>query len=367
MISVNDFFKEVRECDYKGEHYSVRDNGAVMRHPQEGKRLRKYDSVWTFGNTNTKTGYNYIASNAVHRIVAFAFLGLPPTPQHVVDHIDTNKQNNRPNNLRWVTRLENVLDNPITRARIENICGSIEVFLKDPSVLRGHEKIDPNFYWMRAVSPNEARISREKLIQWAKERPASKGGNIGEWLFDGSNSKGSFGMQSIAKTPKLSSSSNELPTVSASDIIRISQSARIPEKDPIKVSNETESLTPNVIQVKWRTPTEFPLCPLEQVNQPLIEYQSRLIKDSIFCHNQYQDSLVIDTALVDDNSALYVMCKSSDDGAIKPWSLAKITYKDGKYYHESIQTYFHEDGAKKYFTLAQGKEWTGGEVFDDRV
>lgn len=367
MISVNDFFKEVRECDYKGEHYSVRDNGAVMRHPQEGKRLRKYDNVWTFGNTNTKTGYNYIASNAVHRIVAFAFLGLPPTPQHVVDHIDTNKQNNRPDNLRWVTRLENVLDNPITRARIENICGSIEVFLKDPSVLRGHEKIDPNFYWMRAVSPNEARISREKLIQWAKERPASKGGNIGEWLFDESKSNSSSRMHSNSETPKRSIDSNEFPIVSASEIIKKSQSARIPETEIIKVSNETDSLTPNVIQVKWRTPTEFPLCPQEKVDNPLIEYQTRLTPGSVFCHNQYQDSLVLDTSIVDNDSILYVMSKSSEKGAVKPWALCKITYKDGIFYHENNGSFFKEDGVQKFFTLAQGKEWTGGTVFDELV
>jgi hypothetical protein len=28
-------------------------------------------------------------------------------------------------------------------------------------------------------------------------------------------------------------------------------------------------------------------------------------------------------------------------------------------------SFFDENGAKKYFTLAQGKEWTGGDVFDD--
>jgi len=32
-----------------------------------------------------------------------AFHGAPPTNDHFVDHIDTNKQNNRPANLRWVT------------------------------------------------------------------------------------------------------------------------------------------------------------------------------------------------------------------------------------------------------------------------
>ena len=50
--------------------------------------------------------------------MATAFHGEPPTKEHVVDHIDTNKQNNRPENLRWVTRLENILLNPITAKRI---------------------------------------------------------------------------------------------------------------------------------------------------------------------------------------------------------------------------------------------------------
>ena len=67
--------------------------------------------------------------------MAYAFLGEPPTNQHVVDHIDTNRQNNRPENLRWLTRLENALLNPITRAKIENICGSIEAFINDPTIL----------------------------------------------------------------------------------------------------------------------------------------------------------------------------------------------------------------------------------------
>ncbi len=137
MVSIDDY-KEVKDCIYKEEHYSVRDNGAVMRHPREGKRIRKDDNVWTFGKPNDITGYMEIAGQRVHRIVAFAFHGNPPTDQHVVDHIDTNRRNNRPGNLRWLTRLENALNNPITRARIENLCGSIEVFLADPSILRVH-------------------------------------------------------------------------------------------------------------------------------------------------------------------------------------------------------------------------------------
>lgn len=108
---------EVKDCNYKGEHYSVREDGAIYRFTREGKRIRKYDNVWTHGNPDCFSGYMKICGEQVHRIVAYAFHGEPPTPEHVVDHIDTNRRNNRPENLRWVTRLENVLNNPITRKK----------------------------------------------------------------------------------------------------------------------------------------------------------------------------------------------------------------------------------------------------------
>ena len=50
---------------------------------------------------------------AVHKLVAFAFLGTPPTPYgrskgcSMVDHIDEDKANCHVSNLRWVTRSEN--------------------------------------------------------------------------------------------------------------------------------------------------------------------------------------------------------------------------------------------------------------------
>ena len=48
MIDIDDFKKEV-SCEYKGETYSVRDNGAIMRHPKKGCRVRSLDNQWTFG------------------------------------------------------------------------------------------------------------------------------------------------------------------------------------------------------------------------------------------------------------------------------------------------------------------------------
>lgn len=46
-------------------------------------------------------------SGLVHRLVAMAFIGLPPTPDHQVNHKDFDKSNNVPENLEWVTQTEN--------------------------------------------------------------------------------------------------------------------------------------------------------------------------------------------------------------------------------------------------------------------
>jgi hypothetical protein len=45
----------------------------------------------------------------VHRMVAMAFLGAPPSPRHVVNHKDGDRTNNRVENLEWVTSRQNSL------------------------------------------------------------------------------------------------------------------------------------------------------------------------------------------------------------------------------------------------------------------
>lgn len=178
---INDFDRVV-ECKYKGETYSVRDNGAVLRHSPIGKKPRPTDDKWTYGKYNDKTGYAEIAGERVHRIVATAFYGVAPTPQYVVDHIDTNRRNNRPENLRWVTKLENILLIPTSAKKIIYLCGSIEEFLKDPSKLR-NVSINQDYEWMRAVSKEEAAISLERMQMWAKSDKQFSGGTLGEWIY----------------------------------------------------------------------------------------------------------------------------------------------------------------------------------------
>lgn len=331
---LNEYEKELI-CKYKGETYTVRDNGSVLRHPKPDKKPRPTDNNWTFGKYNIKTGYAEIAGERVHRIVATAFHGEAPSSQHVVDHIDTNRRNNRPENLRWLTKLENALNNPNTLRKIIYYCGSIDAFVRDPSVLKKHVSKDPNFEWMRTVSPEEALNALKNLDRLSRiskhngSTTSSRG--MGEWIYK----------------------------CNANDSDHISPSPSSPKASLIP------SLTSNAMQRNWKTPTEFLLCPDSCGENGLEAYYSRLATDVKFCSNKYGDSVVSDYAYLPTGDAFLVMCKSTEENPVKPWSLLSVACQDGFYIHESISMFFSEDGAKKEMTLKLGKEWKGGSTIDD--
>ena len=309
IADVNNFNEEM-VCVYKNEKYSVRDNGSVLRHSRNGGKNRKNDNIWTFGEVKP-TGYMEIGSARIHRIVATAFHGEPPTSQHVVDHIDTNRQNNRPANLRWVTRLENILLNPITCKKIELLCGcQIEEVLKDISILQ-KQSLTPEISWMRAVSQKEADESLEHWLKWAKKPKKSSKPNVGIQLF-------------------------------AKDI--------------------RKSKTCGAAQREWYPSGEFPCCPQVKVDNPLVSYLNNIKIDAVFYKNSKYEYKIIGAAITNDAKTLYVKCVI--DEAVKPFILAKVTYENDWYVH-SCDRYFVPESMEKYFTLGLSEEWTGGEVFDD--
>lgn len=310
MIDIDDFEIQ-KEIEYKGELFSVRDNGAIMRHPKNENRVRKLDNIWTFGRPDVKTGYMLWGEHRVHRIVAFAFHGQPPSKDYVVDHIDTNRRNNRPDNLRWLTRLENVLNNPITRARIENVCGSIRVFLQNPSVLKDHTRVDPNFDWMRQVTKEEAQYTLKRLIDWANDpnRKASSGQGIGDWIYKEFNTK--------AKKSDFRNTFN----FPANDYSYINEPAR------------TQSLTSNAIQLNWKNAVEFPLCPLHPTMNPLKEYLNNIKVGDIFSKNKLGISRVLDFGMRNEDE-LWILSELSV--GFMSHGITKITYKDNIFYHENM-------------------------------
>jgi len=51
MVDINEYTRETT-CEYKGEVYSVRDNGAVMRHAREGKKAGAPDKPCGVGRAD---------------------------------------------------------------------------------------------------------------------------------------------------------------------------------------------------------------------------------------------------------------------------------------------------------------------------
>lgn len=359
-VDVNHFEREV-SCTYRGEQYLVRDNGAIFRRFREGKRRRPLDDTWTFGNPCTSSGYMMMSNHRVHQIIATGFHGPQPSKGHVIDHIDTNRRNNRPENLRWVTRLENILLNPITAKRVKYHYGSIENFLADPSRVR-HGALAKDFDWMRTVTKAEAEYSLKRLSGWAESDSPSNGGTLGDWIFRPQRDTGAKDLAALDGP-----SSSGRPT-SDGPRRRASLGDRVFKPEPNLWAAEpdalVESKTPGAVQRHWRIPAEFPLCPQPGQENPLEAYFNRLEEDAVFAVTRFGQTDVVQAALCFDQKELVVL-GSQQEGAVKPWSLAKVTFEDSRFVHESCGTFFSLEGAEKQFAVSQGLPWEGGETLDD--
>ena len=351
---LNDY-NEVRECDFKGEHYSVRNNGAVYRHTRLDKKIRKYDNIWTFGTPNDTDGYMYLSNARVHHIVATAYFGERDTKVYVVDHKDSNRRNNRVENLHWLTRLENILKNPATLKKIIFYCGSIEAFLNDPALIRRFANQNPDYSWMRTVSKEEAKRTLNNMNEWANtpnEKP--QGGKIEEWIYKPLGLK-----PQMDKRRKLMHNGLHRKNIQQMPI----NSNQTDEEEIRDIIDANSPCT--AAQKDWVTPTDFPLCPLKVSDTALIDYYDNLSKGKVLTSNVYGSTEILDYAINENSTYIWVLCKRTEKDPIKPWALAGIYLDRGKFVHENLHSFFEEKGGYKQFTLVQGKKWEGDGGIDD--
>lgn len=107
--------EEWRVCPFN-DNYQVSNFGRVRRATFSPNRKSKPGDI--IKGQLGENGYFFVnlwendgcTRHAIHRLVAFAFLGMPPTVSHEVAHGDGTRTNNLASNLRWATRSENHRD-----------------------------------------------------------------------------------------------------------------------------------------------------------------------------------------------------------------------------------------------------------------
>lgn len=331
LVDVNDY-KEQKDCTYKGERYSVRDNGAVYRHKRKGKRKRPNDNEWTFGKENNSNPYLLHSGVRVHRIVATAFHGKPDDPKYVVDHIDTNCRNNRPENLRWLSRLENALKNDATRKKIEYHCGSIEAFLENPSMLHNLE-LETNIDWMRTVTPEEAENTLIRMSIWANtENSNSRSTNV-------KGDRDSFNKRVLQPIQKWEAGLAGEPGLDFAS-------------------------TPWCGQYMWGKDIYFPLCPQFEGAPSLEDYYQNLKEGSVFAYkedNEFPKFTVYKSEILPSNSSILVMCKRSDGC----WAITGIQQNEKQFLiHHYYGSYVNKADAEKVYSTKRedGNPWQGNYI-----
>lgn len=361
MANIDVFTRETT-CEYKGELYLVRDNGAVMRHARQGMAFRKLDNIWTFGTKDSK-GYMKINKHRVHIIVAKAFIPCDKKGNVIVDHKDTNRCNNRVENLRWLTRLENVLLNEATLKRVTFLCGGdINNFLEDPSCLKDLTGDNQDVMWMRTVSAEEAKKAWETISAWAKRPSTSLFPSMrrepitdfDEWVHAHEVQQAqSFTLDKLRNTctkdikPNLNNNANDESSTESlfnqnllteEELESILDMMGEPKRSPSAIFAEElrESMTKGAMQVTFTEMMQFPLCP-DNPSGGLDSYAINLKKGEVFACSESGKKYVIDlVGWTFELDALQIIVKEQDS-ILQTTNTFHIQFENGCYIHSKCE------------------------------
>lgn len=116
-------------------------------------------------------GYKVFSTNSLHRAVAELFI---PNPENkpCVDHINTNKLDNRACNLRWVSYKENC-NNPLTRKHNSEAQSGRIFSIETKKLMSEAKKKNPTKYWL---GKNHSEETCKKMSESLKGKtPHNKG------------------------------------------------------------------------------------------------------------------------------------------------------------------------------------------------
>jgi hypothetical protein len=163
---------------------------------------------------------------------------------------------------------------------------------------------DPNFSWMRAVTPEEARNSRHRMEIWANSKSKPKGKSR---VIDNGRSFGDRAYQPLQKW--------EIGL------------GREPGLDMAQ--------TPWCVQYMWRAPMYFPLCPQGDEHSSLDVYFRNIELGSVLACSDYEEFCppltAVGAALLKDGLSILVMAESKNS----KWVIVGIQLD------ERTQHFFH--------------------------
>lgn len=101
----------IRDCLQSGEWFVCADGYIWKKNWNKTgttRRCRQRINAGGYARVTMKRPGERSLEVMAHRVVAFAFHGPPPSPRHEVNHINGDKTDNRPSNVEWVERPENM-------------------------------------------------------------------------------------------------------------------------------------------------------------------------------------------------------------------------------------------------------------------
>ena len=110
------------------------------------------------------------------------------------------------------------------------------------------------------------------------------------------------------------------------------------------------------LQVAWRVPTEFPLCP-NITDEKVLEIYLQSIKfGEVFSRNDYSVSKVVKASQYEDSIVVLTNISNSP----KSWGVVHLSADEEFVYHKSIGTYFELTSALKEFCEFTGQSYDDG-------
>lgn len=153
---------------YKDAH-EVSDTGLVRT--KDGVMIPIFD----FGGTPGKRyrGAHILGKNHyVHRLICEAFHGPCPSDKNTVDHIDRDRTNNHPSNLKWASRTENNLNRGF-RTVCSATSKSKEPYIRE--YLRKNVKGEDVKYFSVKIDRHDLKVfkhfkSKEEAVKYRDEQ-----------------------------------------------------------------------------------------------------------------------------------------------------------------------------------------------------